>query len=76
MLFAMLSGSLPFREASFVCRRYARHVTGARNFAPWNRFSAETTQVLERMLEPNPARRITLAELRQCSWLRPCPDCA
>eukprot|EP00698_Gefionella_okellyi_P004854 TRINITY_DN14489_c0_g1_i1.p1 TRINITY_DN14489_c0_g1~~TRINITY_DN14489_c0_g1_i1.p1 ORF type:complete len:272 (-),score=22.24 TRINITY_DN14489_c0_g1_i1:165-980(-) len=72
ILFAMLSGCLPFREASPVCRRYVRHSANVHNFPPWTRFSESSMSLVNRLLDPIPHRRATLPEIRAHPWCSPC----
>lgn len=70
ILYSMLSGALPFRMAvPHKCPRYAIvQQRGVRILCEANGFSAEATNLLVSMLNPNPTERLSAAEILKTSW--------
>jgi len=73
ILYSMLSGALPFQvAAASKCPRYARvMVLGMAPLCKANGFSAAASELLCRMLEPNPEKRASINEVVACAWLKP-----
>lgn len=74
ILFVLLAGYLPFEEATMVAL-FKKIKNADFTYPSW--FSADVRALLDRILVPDPDKRITLAELRACEWLNrdsPVPD--
>ena len=73
ILYSMLSGALPFRMAlPSKCPRYAIvHQRGIRILCEANSFTPSSTELLCSMLDPNPSKRITAAEILTSGWVSP-----
>jgi len=73
IMYAMLSGALPFQAAHpSKCRRFA--IVAEHGILPLcqvNNFSAAATQLLCGMLSIDPAKRFTIDQVLESEWLRP-----
>jgi serine/threonine protein kinase len=67
-LHVMLTGYLPFRTES---REYQAVVEQALKFKTPGFLSPSVTDLLRRMLQPRPDRRITTGEMQSHPWLKP-----
>lgn len=67
ILYAMLSGTLPFDDESM--SHLFQKIKEARYHMP-NFVSSEARDLITRMLQPNPIKRITMGEIRQHHWYR------
>lgn len=65
ILYAMLSGSLPFDDESM--SSLFKKIKDARYHMP-NFISEEAQDLIARMLQPNPIKRITMKELAEHQW--------
>ena len=71
ILYSMLSGALPFRMAMpNKCPRFALVLQrGMRVLCEANGFSPESTDLLASMMEPDPDKRISAAEVLTSGWV-------
>lgn len=69
MLFAMLSGTLPFAEDYGDIQ--AQILKGKFNFSAncWQQVSSDAKEMIKRMLTVNPQKRISISEIFASSWL-------
>lgn len=67
-LMYMVSGLLAVHEARESDWRFKRLLMGQYNYPPWSGLQNPIKDLLQRMLEPDPARRITLAEIMKHTW--------
>ena len=81
ILFAMLAGTLPFGKDPAQCQRFRRFsewILCHRNAPPSSfphwlfppHLSLDCCLLLAKMLHPDPARRISVAEAQQHTWMR------
>ncbi|KAJ4460931.1 putative CBL-interacting serine/threonine-protein kinase 15 [Paratrimastix pyriformis] len=74
ILFAMLTGCLPWNQATSLCPRFIKYTQGNLTDAPWPRLTSPQLAFLRRMLNLDPASRATPAELLDDPWFgRPAP---
>jgi len=70
ILFSMLSGTLPFTcAAASKCKRYAAVLTHGIGVMCPEHLSPQVTQLLGRLLHPDPGQRITPQEALQSEWV-------
>uniref|UniRef100_A0A803M2S3 Protein kinase domain-containing protein n=1 Tax=Chenopodium quinoa TaxID=63459 RepID=A0A803M2S3_CHEQI len=67
ILFVLLAGYLPFHDEN-IMQMYRKVYKGDFTCPTW--FSAEARELITRMLDPNPATRITLAEIMESKWFK------
>ncbi|KAG6504779.1 hypothetical protein ZIOFF_037126 [Zingiber officinale] len=67
ILFVMLAGYLPFQDDNLITMYQKIHRADFR-CPPW--FSAETRRVVTKLLDPNPATRLTVARLAEMPWFK------
>lgn len=67
ILFVILAGYLPFHDQNIV-QMYRKVYKGDFTCPSW--FSAEARELVTRMLDPDPATRITLAEIMDSNWYK------
>uniref|UniRef100_A0A803MVM3 Protein kinase domain-containing protein n=1 Tax=Chenopodium quinoa TaxID=63459 RepID=A0A803MVM3_CHEQI len=67
ILFVLLAGYLPFHDEN-IMQMYRKVYKGDFTCPSW--FSAEARELITRMLDPNPATRITLAEIMESKWFK------
>ncbi|KAK9864289.1 hypothetical protein WJX84_010483 [Apatococcus fuscideae] len=68
VLFAVCAGCLPFEETN-LARLYHRISRADYRCPPW--FSEGLQDLITRLLQPDPAQRWTVEQLRQHAWVRP-----
>lgn len=74
--FAMVFHTIPWQVAQLSDEGYRQYVTNPRAFEPFKRLSYGARTLLKRMLEPDPAKRITIKEILDDEWvqsIRVCP---
>ncbi|CAM8998178.1 unnamed protein product [Rhodiola kirilowii] len=67
ILFVLMAGYLPFHDQN-VMNMYKKIYRGEFRCPRW--FSPELTKMLHRLLDTNPATRITIAEIKEFRWFR------
>ncbi|KAK1275886.1 CBL-interacting serine/threonine-protein kinase 6 [Acorus gramineus] len=67
ILFVLLAGFLPFQDENVVAM-YRKIRRGDFRCPPW--FSPDARRLIARLLDPNPATRITIAKLAESPWFR------
>uniref|UniRef100_A0A7N0RE01 non-specific serine/threonine protein kinase n=1 Tax=Kalanchoe fedtschenkoi TaxID=63787 RepID=A0A7N0RE01_KALFE len=67
ILFVLMAGYLPFHDQN-VMNMYKKIYKGEFRCARW--FSPELTKLLHRLLDTNPATRITIPEIMEYRWFR------
>ncbi|ERN18668.1 hypothetical protein AMTRI_Chr12g272980 [Amborella trichopoda] len=67
ILFVLLAGFLPFQDDNLVAM-YRKIYKGDFKCPPW--ISPESRRIILRLLDPNPATRITTAKLMETSWFK------
>lgn len=67
ILFVLLAGSLPFPDDNIVTM-YKKVQRGDYRCPPW--FSTDARRLVPKLLDPNPATRITIAELVETPWFK------
>jgi len=65
ILYAMVSGTLPFDDDSM--SQLFSKIKEGKFFMP-NYISADVKDLINRMLQPNPVKRITMREIKQHPW--------
>lgn len=66
ILYVLLAGYLPFEEATMVALfKKIKHAEFT--YPPW--FSEEVKEILDQILKPDPHSRLSLQEIKNCSWL-------
>ncbi|WFD22780.1 non-specific serine/threonine protein kinase [Malassezia equina] len=69
VLFALLVGNTPWDEPTSRSAEYSAYLSGElMHVDPWTRLSPDTLSLLRRMMHPDPARRITLAQIQRHRW--------
>ena len=69
VLFALLVGNTPWDEPTSRSAEYVAYLSGELlRIDPWTRLSADALSLLRRMMHPEPARRITLAQIQRHRW--------
>nr|GMD69205.1 CBL-interacting protein kinase 2-like [Ipomoea batatas]GME10888.1 CBL-interacting protein kinase 2-like [Ipomoea batatas] len=71
ILYVMLAGYLPFHDSNLM-EMYRK--IGKAQFKCPNWFPPEVRRLLSRMLDPNPATRITMAKIWEHSWFKKGPS--
>merc|ERR1711907_242517 len=71
ILYIMVGGAFPFVEATFSCDLYVSLTQG--NFKWPKQFTPELVDLLSRMFTIDPAKRITLPEIKQHPWVNNLP---
>ncbi|XP_047327219.1 CBL-interacting serine/threonine-protein kinase 23-like [Impatiens glandulifera] len=67
ILFVLMAGYLPFEEPNLV-DLYKKITKADFNNPPW--FSTSAKKLINRILDPNPEKRITIAELIENEWFK------
>eukprot|EP00262_Sarcandra_glabra_P013190 TRINITY_DN3603_c0_g4_i1.p1 TRINITY_DN3603_c0_g4~~TRINITY_DN3603_c0_g4_i1.p1 ORF type:complete len:428 (-),score=34.59 TRINITY_DN3603_c0_g4_i1:225-1508(-) len=67
ILFVLLAGFLPFQDDNIVAM-YKKIHRGDFKCPPW--FSPESRRLITKLLDPNPATRITISKLMETSWFK------
>ncbi|CAN1166684.1 CBL-interacting serine/threonine-protein kinase 6 [Linum perenne] len=67
ILFVLLAGFLPFQDDNLVAM-YRKIYRGDFKCPPW--FSSEARRLITKLLDPNPASRITIAKVMETSWFK------
>ncbi|KAI4297573.1 hypothetical protein L6164_037458 [Bauhinia variegata] len=67
ILFVLMAGYLPFEEKNLVAL-YKRIFKADFNCPPW--LSSSAKKLIKRILDPNPATRITIAEVIENEWFK------
>ncbi|KAF8393041.1 hypothetical protein HHK36_021282 [Tetracentron sinense] len=67
ILFVLLAGFLPFQDDNIVAM-YKKIYRGDFKFPPW--FSSESRRLINKLLDPNPSTRISMAKLMETSWFK------
>jgi serine/threonine protein kinase len=67
ILYVLLAGSLPFADDNIVTM-YRKVQRGDYRCPPW--FSTEARRLIPKLLDPNPATRITVAQLVETPWFK------
>ncbi|KAJ6803963.1 putative CBL-interacting protein kinase 6 [Iris pallida] len=67
VLYVLLAGFLPFQDDN-VLAMYRKTHRGDFRCPPW--FSADARRLVTRLLDPNPATRITVAEILDTPWFK------
>ncbi|XP_051187865.1 CBL-interacting protein kinase 6 [Lolium perenne] len=67
ILYVLLAGSLPFQDDNIVTM-YKKVQRGDYRCPPW--LSTDARRLIPRLLDPNPATRITVAELVEMPWFK------
>lgn len=76
MLFIALAGSQPWRKASAKSDRWFKMVYAGdwKKFFSYHershKFTTEQKKIIQGLLEPNPAKRWNLKEIKRCSWYK------
>uniref|UniRef100_A0A7C9A2F7 non-specific serine/threonine protein kinase n=1 Tax=Opuntia streptacantha TaxID=393608 RepID=A0A7C9A2F7_OPUST len=65
ILFVLLAGYLPFHDDNLI-RMYRKIYKGDFNCPPW--FSSEASNLVTRMLDPNPCTRISIPQIKESAW--------
>ncbi|KOS12473.1 camk camkl chk1 protein kinase [Malassezia pachydermatis] len=69
VLFAMLVGNTPWDEPTRRSPEYTAYLSGELfRVDPWTRLSGDTLSLLRKMMHPDPAKRITLAQIQRHRW--------
>ncbi|XP_019167156.1 PREDICTED: CBL-interacting protein kinase 2 [Ipomoea nil] len=71
ILYVMLAGYLPFHDSNLM-EMYRK--IGKAQFKCPNWFPPEVRKLLSRMLDPNPATRISMAKIREHPWFKKGPS--
>lgn len=74
--FAMVFHTIPWQVAQLSDEGYRQYVTNPRAFEPFKRLSYGARTLLKRMLEPDPAKRISIKDILEDEWvqsIRMCP---
>ncbi|KAK4488145.1 hypothetical protein RD792_003887 [Penstemon davidsonii] len=67
ILFVLMAGYLPFEESNLM-ELYKKIFKADFTFPPW--FSSSAKKLIKRILDPNPATRITFAEVLENEWFK------
>ncbi|PIN02565.1 Serine/threonine protein kinase [Handroanthus impetiginosus] len=67
ILYVLLAGFLPFQDDNIVSM-YRKIYRGDFKCPPW--FSPESRKLITKMLDPNPATRISIAKIMDSSWFK------
>ncbi|XP_047073113.1 CBL-interacting protein kinase 6 isoform X2 [Lolium rigidum] len=67
ILYVLLAGSLPFQDDNIVTM-YKKVQRGDYRCPPW--LSTDARRLIPKLLDPNPATRITVAELVEMPWFK------
>ncbi|KAK4796921.1 hypothetical protein SAY86_029247 [Trapa natans] len=67
ILFVLMAGFLPFEESNLVAL-YKKIFRADFSCPPW--FSSSSRKLIKRILDPNPIKRISIAEIIQDEWFR------
>ncbi|CAL1414935.1 unnamed protein product [Linum trigynum] len=67
ILYVLLAGFLPFQDDNLVAM-YRKIYRGDFKCPPW--FSSESRRLVTKLLDPNPASRITISKVMESSWFR------
>uniref|UniRef100_M8C6M4 non-specific serine/threonine protein kinase n=1 Tax=Aegilops tauschii TaxID=37682 RepID=M8C6M4_AEGTA len=67
ILYVLLAGSLPFPDDNVVTM-YKKAQRGDYRCPPW--FSTDARRLIPKLLDPDPATRITVAQLVETSWFK------
>ncbi|KAI4300025.1 hypothetical protein L6164_033444 [Bauhinia variegata] len=67
ILFVLMAGYLPFEEDNLMAL-YKKIFKANFNCPPW--FSTSAKKLIKRILDPNPATRITIAEIIENEWFK------
>ncbi|CAL1358780.1 unnamed protein product [Linum trigynum] len=67
ILYVLLAGFLPFQDDNLVAM-YRKIYRGDFKCPPW--FSSESRRLITKLLDPNPASRITISKVMESSWFR------
>ncbi|CAN0838415.1 CBL-interacting serine/threonine-protein kinase 6 [Linum grandiflorum] len=67
ILFVLLAGFLPFQDDNLVAM-YRKIYRGDFKCPPW--FSSEARRLITKLLDPNPASRITISKVMESSWFK------
>ncbi|EEF28408.1 CBL-interacting serine/threonine-protein kinase 6 [Ricinus communis] len=67
ILYVLLAGFLPFQDDNIVAM-YRKIYRGDFKCPPW--FSSEARRLITKLLDPNPATRITISKIMDSSWIK------
>lgn len=70
LYFAMVFHTIPWQVARASDPAFRQYLADPRAFEPFKRLSFGARTLLKRMLEPDPTRRITIAEILEDEWVR------
>lgn len=70
LLYAMLTGCAPFLQDKYIRQRIVWEPLRSDEASGWPFLSADARDLVSRMLEKNPAKRITMAQVTAHPWLR------
>eukprot|EP00112_Aurelia_sp_Birch-Aquarium-sp1_P000782 Seg1076.8 transcript_id=Seg1076.8/GoldUCD/mRNA.D3Y31 product="Serine/threonine-protein kinase Chk1" protein_id=Seg1076.8/GoldUCD/D3Y31 len=68
VLTAMLAGELPWDEPSDRCKEYIDWKENRSYNTPWTKIDTIPLALLKKILQPNPEKRYTIAQIRKDKW--------
>ncbi|PWN46204.1 Pkinase-domain-containing protein [Ceraceosorus guamensis] len=75
VLFAMLVGNTPWDEPTKRSPEYVAYLSGELfDYDPWPRLSPDSFSLLQKMMCPDPRKRISLAEIKRHRWYQSRPN--
>ncbi|KAI8514978.1 Serine/threonine-protein kinase Chk1 [Branchiostoma belcheri] len=68
VLVAMMAGELPWDEPTYTCREYCDWLDKKYQLTPWNKIDTVPLALLKKILEDQPGKRWTIAQIKKDRW--------